>query len=148
GTRKPTRTRGRTGKPRRCGMAGSDFAALDRMIAMARSMATLAKDAAPLAAREVEAQLKATASAGETPDGTKWPDTKKGARALKNAASAIRVQAIGTVVLIVLSGYHVYHHFGAGVPRRPIIPQGSMPRRLGDAVRRGFAQPWKDRGKR
>jgi hypothetical protein len=129
-------------------LAGNDFAALDRMIATARSMATLAKDAAPIAARHVEAQLKATASAGAAPDGTKWPDTKKGERALKNAAEAIRVQAVGTVILIVLTGYHVYHHFGAGVPRRPIIPQGSMPRRLGDAVRLGFVQPWKERVKR
>jgi hypothetical protein len=124
-----------------------DFAALDKMIATARSMATLAQDAAPLAARHVESSLRATAAAGQAPDGTAWPDKKDGGRALKNAAAAITVQAIGTVILIVLRGHHVYHHFGAGVPRRPIIPQGSMPKRLGNAVRLGFVQPWRKRVK-
>jgi hypothetical protein len=124
---------------------GGDFAALDRMIDTLRSMATLAKDAAPIAAQHVEAQLRSTAGAGQAPDGTPWPATAEGARALKNAASAIAVRATGTVVLIVLSGHYVFHHFGAGVPRRQIIPQGSMPKRIGDAVRLGFVQPWKDR---
>lgn len=125
-----------------------DFAALDRMIATARSMATLARDAAPLAARHVASSLRATAAAGQAPDGTPWPMKKDGGRALQNAAGAIAVTALGTVILIVLRGHHVYHHFGAGVSRRPIIPQGSMPKRLGDAVRLGFVQPWRERVKR
>jgi len=124
-----------------------DFAALDRMIATARSMATLAQDAAPIAARYVESSLRATASAGQGPDGTPWSEKKDGGQALKNAAAAISVKAIGTVILIVLRGHHVYHHFGAGVPRRPIIPQGSMPWKIGNAVRLGFVQPWRKRVK-
>ncbi len=122
-----------------------DFAALERMIAFARSMGTLARDAAPHAARYVEASLRATAAAGQAPDGTPWALTKDGRHALKNAAVAITTKAIGTAVLIILRGHHVYHHFGAGVPRRQIIPQGSLPAKLGNAIRNGFVQPWKER---
>jgi hypothetical protein len=125
-----------------------DFATLDRMIAMARSMATLAQDAAPIAARYVETSLRTTAAAGQAPDGTPWSMKKDGGHALKNAAAAISVKAVGTVLLVILRGHHVYHHFGAGVPRRQIIPQGSMPAKLGNAIRLGFAQPWKERTKR
>lgn len=124
-----------------------DFAALDRMIASLRSMATLAKDAAPIAARHVEGQLRSTAGGGQDPDGKPWPKTQDGGRALKNAAGAISARAIGTVILILLKGHHIFHHFGVGIPRRQIIPQGSVPKRLGDAIRLGFVQPWKERVK-
>src|SRR5262245_22280651 len=105
--RRRARIAGPTCKRRNSAMAGrADFAALDQMIATARSMATLAQDAAPIAARYVEAQLKATASAGQAPDGTPWVEKKKGGgRALQHAAEAIRVQAMGTVVLIILTGH-------------------------------------------
>ena len=126
-----------------------DFGALERMIATARSMATLAKDAAPIAARLVGEALRATATAGQAPDGKPWPLKKDGSRALAHAAAAITTQAIGTVIVITLRGAEVFHHFGAqGKPRRQVIPQGSMPARLGDAVRLGFVEPWKARVKK
>jgi hypothetical protein len=123
-----------------------DFAALDRMIASCRAVEQLPREAAPIVAQNVEAALRATAAAGQAPDGTPWERTKKdGALALKGAAAAIAGKALGTVVLITLTGHYVFHHFGAqGKPRRQVIPQGSMPAKLGNAVRLGFVQPWRE----
>jgi len=46
--------------------------------------------------------------------------------------------------LVVLRGAEVFHHFGVrGAPPRPIIPRGSMPKNIGDAVRLGFVAVWK-----
>jgi len=124
--------------------SGGDFAALERMIASVRSMAMLVEDAAPLVASAVESQLRATAGAGQAPDGTPWPPKKDGGRALANAAAAISASAVGAVVVVVLSGPEVFHHFGAqGKPRRQIIPTGVLPQKLGDAVRLGFVKPWR-----
>jgi len=126
-------------------MATGDFSALDRMIASLRSLSTLPKDAAAAGAPLVEAELRATAAAGQAPDGTPWaPRKKDGGRAMANAANAITVRAVGTTILITLRGPEVYHHFGAaGKPPRRVIPMGSMPKRIGDAVRLGFVQPWR-----
>lgn len=128
-------------------MAEGDFSALDAMIASCRAVKGLAKDAAPEAAKRVEASLRATATAGQTPDGVAWaPKKRGGGRAMVNAAAAITVKAVGGAVLIVLRGVEVFHHFGAaGKPARPVIPQGRMPKRLGDAIRLGFVQPWREK---
>ncbi|WP_437671521.1 hypothetical protein [Sorangium sp. So ce131] len=123
-----------------------DFAALERMIASCRELARLPELAAPIAARNVDAELRASASAGRAPNGTAWkPRKSDGGKPLANAAGAIAVKAIGTVVLIVLTGHHVFHHFGAGgKPKRQIIPQGSIPPKLGNAIRLGFVAPFRD----
>jgi hypothetical protein len=127
-------------------MANSgDFASLDKMIESLRSMDTLVQEGAPIAARNIEAALKSTVSAGQAPDGTPWPDKVTGGKALKNAAAAITVRVVGASIVIVLKGVEVFHHFGAGVPRRQIIPQGKMPEKLGNAVRLGFVAPWRKR---
>jgi hypothetical protein len=119
-------------------------AALERMIVTLRALPGLAKDAAPEAARKAEAAIKATASAGTSPDGVAWAPTKKGQRAMPNAAGAVSTAVTSTVILIKLAGAEVFHHFGVrGAPARPIIPQGSMPAELGNAVRLGFVEIWK-----
>lgn len=124
---------------------GGDFAAIDRMIQACRALARLPELAAPIVARNVEAELRASASAGRAPDGTAWaPRKRDGGKPLANAANAISVKALGTVVLIVLTGHHVFHHFGAGgKPARRIIPQGSIPPKLGNAIRLGFVEPFR-----
>lgn len=124
-------------------MATGDFAALDRMIASARALAILHKDGLPAAAREVERQLKMTASAGQSPAGVTWVTKKDGGRALVNAAAAISTIAIGTSIVIILTGKEVFHHFGAGVPLRQVIPVGSIPAKLGNAIRLGFVEPFR-----
>ncbi|WP_437606259.1 hypothetical protein WMF20_35405 [Sorangium sp. So ce834] len=125
-------------------MSGGDFAALERMISSCQALARLPEDAAPIAARKVAEELDRTASAGQAPDGTPWADKKSGGRAMVNAAKAIAVKAFGTVILITLTGPEVFHHFGAGgKPRRQVIPQGSLPAKLGNAIRLGFVEPFR-----
>ncbi|WP_437623383.1 hypothetical protein [Sorangium sp. So ce1151] len=124
--------------------SGGDYAVLERMIAACKELERLPEHAAPIAARKVHEQLQRTANAGQTPDGTPWALRKKdGGRAMVNAAKAIAVRAIGTVILITLTGPEVFHHFGAqGKEPRRVIPQGSLPAKLGNAIRLGFVEPF------
>lgn len=121
--------------------------ALERMIAACRAFEGLPRDAAPIAARQVEATVKATAAAGTSPDGEAWAPRKKGGgRPMTGAAGAVSAAAVGTVVLIKLVGAYVFHHFGVrGAEARPVIPRGSMPDKLGNAVRLGFVEVWKQK---
>lgn len=99
--------------------------ALDAMIARAKALRVageqIAKEAAPL----VEAALKKTAAAGESPDGKPWIPTKDGREPLAHAADAIEVKALGETVVVKVKGHHVFHQRGTGrLPKRPIIPEG------------------------
>lgn len=125
----------------------SGDAALDRMIASARYAAEgFTRDGMQAAAAKVGEAIRATASAGVSPDGEAWAPTKTGDRAMKGAAGHVSVSISGTVVVIKLEGPDVFHHFGVrGAPARPVIPRGSMPARLGDAVRLGFVEVWKSK---
>ncbi|WP_437958589.1 hypothetical protein WME76_02265 [Sorangium sp. So ce119] len=124
--------------------SGGDYASLERMIQACRDLARLPEDAAPIAAQKVQEELRRTASAGQAPDGTPWaPRKKDGGRAMLNAAKAITAKAIGTVILVTLYGPEVFHHFGAqGKPARHVIPRGSLPAKLGNAIRLGFVEPF------
>ena len=123
--------------------SSADFASLDQMIEKLRSLDTFVPEAMPSVAKSVEAQIKRTVNAGQAPDGTPWPDKKDGGKALKNASSAITTRVVGTSIVVELKGVEVFHHFGAGVPKRQIIPQGAMPEKLGNAIRLGLVDPWK-----
>lgn len=132
-------------------MGSSGFAQLDEMVAACRAAGRLATDAAPEVARSVEASLKASAAAGTTPTGEPWSSRKRdGGRAMAGAASAVSARSIGSVVLIKLTGPEVFHHFGSppSKPSRQVIPVGSLPAKLGNAVRLGFVTPWRKGVKR
>ncbi|WP_437279343.1 hypothetical protein WME90_01945 [Sorangium sp. So ce375] len=129
--------------------SGGDYAALERMISAVQEFARLPELAAPIAAQKVGEELHRTASAGQAPDGTAWaPRKKDGGRAMANAAKAIAVRAVGTVILILLRGPEVFHHFGAqGKEARRVIPSGTLPAKLGNAIRLGFVPPFRQRVK-
>ena len=96
----------------------------------------LPKVAAELAAPRVDAAIKATARAGKTPDGKPWPPKKDGGQPLVHAADAITTEAVGTVVRARLTGPTVFHHYGAGVPKRQVLPDsGSIPPGVEAALR-------------
>lgn len=98
---------------------------LEDMAASLRALGRLPERTAELAAPALETALKATAAAGQAPDGSAWAPTKKGARAMAGAAKALAVRAYGAVVRVVLSGPEVFWHYGVkGAPRRPVIPDG------------------------
>lgn len=101
-----------------------------------RAVPTLAaKEAAPL----IEAALKKTAAAGTDPNGKAWAPKKDGSRAMVNAAEHITATAAGTVVRVLLKGPDVFHNYGAGGPRRQILPdqESDTPPAIVDAVQEG-----------
>ena len=115
------------------------YNALDRM-------ANLDQYVAPAAA-EVQKQLRATASAGQSPDGKPWAPTKDGRQPMKNAAAAITARAAGRNVIVELTGAEVFHHHGVrGAPARPVIPTDRIGETLGQAIRRGVVKPFRKRG--
>lgn len=110
---------------------------LEELIAAFRRLEVLPQEAAKLAAPLVEEALRATAAAGTDPGGVAWKPKKDGSRPLVNAASHITAKAYGTVVRATLSGVEVFHNYGAGVPRRQILPDpGTIPEGVEAAVRK------------
>lgn len=122
--------------------------ALDEMIASFRQMSQLPERVAERVAPALEAKLKATASAGTSPDGKPWAPKKDGGRAMPNAAQAISVRAIGPTVRVTLSGPEVFHHYGRGSTevRRPIIPDSGagMPPVVADILEEESAKAFEE----
>jgi hypothetical protein len=103
-----------------------------------RMGARVAEIAAPL----VNAAVKKTADAGQTPMGAPWPPKKDGGRPLAHAGDHIRTEAIGNLVYMTLPAPDSFHHFGAGnSPRRQVIPDGvTIPKSVHDAVEKACRQ--------
>lgn len=102
---------------------------IEVMVDTLRKLGELPREAAAIAAPLVDAAIKKTAAASTAPDGTPWaPKKRGGGRPLEHAPEHIETKAIGPVIRSSLSGVDVYHHYGAGVPRRPILPDpGTIP---------------------
>jgi hypothetical protein len=102
--------------------------ALDAQIRRLRSVKGLAKDAAPFVAKALKSEIDAQIARGEGPDGTPWALTDEGRRPLQNAAKAVSVTAVGSVVVARVEGHEAFHHRGQtrGNVRRPIIPTGTL----------------------
>lgn len=120
-------------------------AAMDSMISRVRKLGrTFAIETAKEAAPAVERAARETAAAGTTPEGQAWRATKDGRRPLVNAAASVFVKVVGAVLQVVVRGHHVFHHLGAGNPKRQVIPDAndSMPpaikRALEEASKRTF----------
>ena len=118
-----------------------DSAALDEMIASARKLGSddFARQVAAEAAPAVDAAIKRTAAAGQAPDGTAWPVRKKdGQPALQNVTSQITTEARGAVIRTTLTGPAVFSNFGAGIPKRQVIPDSgvAIPDGVNEAIER------------
>lgn len=117
-------------------MAGDGAQAIDRWTARLRALPRLVVTAAPAVADQCRAVLQEGANAGVAPDGSSWAPTKKdGRKALPGAAGAINVRAVGSVILMSVEGFWVYHQIGIRVPKRALIPEGDIGRKLKDAIR-------------
>lgn len=124
-------------------MADPDLSKLDRLIASLRGARGFLVRAAPAVAKAVEAELRATAAAGTTPDGAAWAPKKDGGRALANAAAAISVRAVGTVILARLRFPESIHHKGTKrLPKRQILPEGELPANVAEAIKRTLVREW------
>lgn len=119
-------------------------AALAAFIDRVRRLGKLPAEAAKLAAPLVLEEAKRTAAAGTTPDGEAWAPLKKGGgRALENAADALSVSTVGTVVVLTLTGPEVVHNYGnKRVPQRRILPAGGagIPKNIITALQKGAQQ--------
>lgn len=107
---------------------------LDRLASMGSVAADSARDVSVAVRRELEEQIERA----EGPDGRRWPRTRDGRRALRNAKRALSVKAVGNVVIARLTGHHARHNVGAvkGGVRRQILPSGGLP----DAFTRAIAR--------
>lgn len=109
---------------------GAYAAAKARVQALREIAAAGAREAAP----ELLAAVRATASAGQDPDGKPWPLTKEGKRALPEAASAIRARATDDAVELSIGAPYSYQ-------KRQILPRVLTPR-LRAALQRGIERAW------
>lgn len=114
------------------------FAALDAQLRCLRALPRSVETMTPKVAKALDTELRAQIDAGQAPDGTPWPPTEKGERALKNAGAALTVEAHGTVILAKLTGPTALHHMGhaRGGVRRQVLPDSKMPDRLTAALER------------
>lgn len=122
-----------------------DLTPLDNLIARLRRSKDFVARAAPAAAAAVEGVLRATASAGTSPDGAAWePRVRDGGRALPKAAGAITCKAVGTVLLAKLAFPYSLHDQGQGhAVKRQIMPHGSAPPAVMDAIKRALIDAWR-----
>lgn len=100
------------------------YTALQNMISRLRELGQSAETIAADIAPELRAELEKNISAGIAPDGTPWEPTLTGEKALKNAGSALGVAAVGSKVIVVLSGIEARHNYGhvKGGKVRQIVP--------------------------
>lgn len=114
---------------------------IEDMIEILRRLADAPERAAAVAAPLVDEAIKTTARAGTTPTGQAWQPKKGGGAPLVHAADHIKTTAVGTAIRVRLEGVDVFHHYGAGVPRRPILPDpGTIPPAVASALDRAAEQ--------
>lgn len=120
----------------------SAFTALDAMIGRLRAVKGLAHAAAPAIARELDQELDANIDRGVGPDGKPWELTKAGKTPLRNAAKALAVRAVGTVILARLTGPEAKHHKGIarGHIARRILPTRKIPAPMVEVIKRVLSQ--------
>jgi len=119
----------------------SGIESLDAMIAQVKGLVS-GPEYPRAAAAAAGTWLRSRLAAGVDPNtGSAWPKTLKGGQPLKTAPSRPTIRLVGSAVIISLAGYYVFQHFGTrGRTGRRVIPQGSMPPELGNAIRLGFVE--------
>ena len=100
------------------------FAALNEVVTITRNLEGYKTEFLPLLAGKLLEHVQQTAAAGTSPDGTPWPSTKAGARALPNAADKVSVVVVGSRIVMRVQGHEARHNYGqsrGGVVRRVIF---------------------------
>lgn len=118
--------------------------------AMLASMKALAAEGLSIqaAAANVDTYMRGQLAKGETPEGEKWKPTQKGARPLKGAASAYMQSVVGRSIVMKVLGRYAFHHFGTGyLPSRRQLPEGRMPKEMGNAIRQGLVDDFQAKTK-
>jgi hypothetical protein len=116
---------------------GQAFAELQGWIDKVNTLGVLPSEIAKDVAPALDAKIRENISAGVDPEGKPWPLTKTGQKPLTNAAAALSVRAISSVVQAKLEGHVALHHLGAarGNVRRQILPSSRLPQPMTEAVK-------------
>lgn len=112
---------------------------LEALIQRVRDSPKFVYEAAPEAAYKTRDQLRTTIAAGADPWGQAWEPKKQGhGKPLAHAGGAVHVAAVGTKILIRLTGIETRHHQGwaKGGTERRVIP--TLDRPLPDAITRAI----------
>lgn len=114
------------------------LAALDAYVRKLRSVDGLAVAAAPAVAEAFKEELDGQIARGQGPDGTPWQRTESGEQPLQNAAAAVTVKAVGSVIVARVEGPEAFHHRGQtrGNIRRQILPSAALPQPFTRAIKR------------
>lgn len=112
------------------------------MIDALRNIAGFGGESAPDVAKELAVEVRKQVARGENPRGQKWALTREGKQPLVNAAKAVSVRALGTRVVMRITGHHARHHFGAvwGKVKRELIPNERIPDPMVRAIERVLAK--------
>lgn len=120
----------------------SGYESLDEMVKRLRGVGGALPQIAQSLVPVLESEAADAVASQQSMSGEKWPATKDGAPALQGAMGALKVEARGTVILLTLSGHHVWHQYGtARTPKRPIIPSAGLNQKVGNAIRFGIVNP-------
>lgn len=112
---------------------------LDEWIQSLRTVPQAIPEMAKALVPVIEGECASAVKEQRALDGYKWRPTKDGHAALQGAMGALTVRAIGTRIVLTLTGHEVFHQFGTHrTPQRPILPIGGMPDKLGNAIRKGI----------
>lgn len=114
------------------------YTVMQSLIGKLRELGQSAEEIASDIVPELRSELEGYISAARAPDGTPWKPTQAGTPPLKGAAKALGVAAVGTKVIVVLSGIEARHHYGTvrGGIARPILPGSELPEEIVDLVTR------------
>ena len=99
---------------------------LDNFIGGMGRLGNVADLAAKIAAPKLDALVKAQVAAGVDPSGKPWRLKKDGDRALVNAARAVRAEADGEYIYLVVEGPEYWHQVAkadGSLPQRKMIPE-------------------------
>lgn len=123
-------------------MSEPDLTAFSRWTEAIEGLDKLPADAARAAAATLERELRANVAAGRAPDGTAWPATAQGTRALTNAGQALAITTAGTRVTATVTGPEALHDQGLarGRVRRQILPRGELPRELASKIHESIGE--------
>jgi hypothetical protein len=111
---------------------------LETRAARIRALAGMGVRAAPAAAVAIQAVVAGHVARGEGSDGKPWPRTAAGDVPLRNAAAAVTVRAVGSTIVLRVTGPEARHDTGRvrGGIRRAILPVAALPADQGAAIGR------------
>jgi hypothetical protein len=132
-------------------MATEGIDRLNAMILKLNQLEEFVEEVTPEIATDLEKELHKTIAAGTSFGGVPWTPKKDGSKPLSNAASALEVQAVGSVVVAMLNGVEARHHKGAvrgnkggNTLQRPILPTKKSLGKVSNVVKKTLKKRFKE----